>query len=81
MSPADAHTAALGRTYGPTAAEQANAMSELGEGLMAQLVTLSMDPTPFRCEQMAANLEGAKRAVLRLRERLQSEDADSDGHQ
>ena len=72
MSPAD-HVAAQAALYGLSAAEQANAMPDLGEGLMAQLVTLSMDPTPSRCEHMAANLEGARRAVLRLRERLIAE--------
>lgn len=73
MSPADAHTAALARLYGPSTETQSKALPDLGEGLRTQLENLSLDPTPARCEVVAANLDGARRAVLRLREGLVAE--------
>lgn len=54
----------------PPAAAQASTMPEIGSALDLQLTQLSMDPTPERCESVAANLDGARRAVLRLREAL-----------
>lgn len=73
MSAVDQHLAALGALYGPSPEAQAKALPEVGEGLQTQLANLSMDPTPARCEIVAANLEGARRAVLRLREGLLAE--------
>lgn len=55
-----------------TVDQQATALREIGRGLSTQLETLSGDPTASGCEQMAANLDGARRAVLRLREALMS---------
>lgn len=55
---------------GPTIDQQVAALPDIGRGLSAQLETLSGDPTAWGCEQMAANLDGARRAVLRLREAL-----------
>lgn len=57
----------------PSAEQQAAALPELGQGLSGQLETLSVDPTPWACETLAANLDGARRAVLRLREALMAE--------
>lgn len=56
--------------YGPSAAQHAAGLPDIGEGLLRQLESLSADPTPWSCEAMAANLDGARRAVLRLREAL-----------
>lgn len=61
------------RGLGPSAAAQAAALPDMADGLAGQLVTLSRDPEPWRCEQMALNLEGARLAVLRLRESLLAE--------
>ena len=55
---------------GPSIDQQAAALPDIGQGLASQLETLSGDPTAWGCEQMAANLDGARRAVLRLREAL-----------
>ena len=55
---------------GPTLADLARGMSEIGERLSAQLDELSVRTTPDGAEQLAINLDGARRAVLRLRERL-----------
>ena len=74
MNPADQHAAAQAALYGPSAATLAAQMVELGEGLAAQLADLARDPTPVRAELMSINLEGAKRAVLRLREAIQREE-------
>lgn len=70
---ADQHLAERATLYGPTAQEQASGLPEIGEGLATQLADLARDPTPVRAELMAINLEGAKRAVLRLREALERE--------
>ena len=59
--------------YGPTPQQQASALPDMAAGLVAQLETLARDPSPWACEQMAVNLEGARRAVLRLRESLLTE--------
>ena len=45
-------------------------LQDLAEGLHAQLTNLMMDPSPERCETVAANLDGARRAILRLRASL-----------
>jgi hypothetical protein len=45
-------------------------MGDIGERLHAQLDELSVRPTADGAEQLAINLGGAQRAVLRLRERL-----------
>lgn len=56
-----------------SAEQQAAGLPEIGDGLAAQLVALWRDPTPERCEAVAANLSGARMAVLRIREALLSE--------
>lgn len=66
------------RLRGPTADQQAQMLPDMAAGLAAQLDTLSRDPSPWACEQMAVNLESARRAVLRLRESLQSEQSPPD---
>lgn len=52
------------------AADLARSMVDIGYGLQAQLHELSARPTPDGAEILAANLAGAHRAVLRLREAL-----------
>lgn len=74
MSTADQHLAALAAAYGPSAAALAKQMVELGEALAAQLADLSRGPTAVRAEIMAINLDGARRAVLQLREAIQREE-------
>ena len=61
-----------------SAEAQAQALPDIGDTLAAQLVNLSRDPTPWGCELMASNLEGARRAVLRLRQALVSEQTPPD---
>lgn len=58
MAP-DQYLAAQAALYGPSATEQAKGLPDIYR-----------DPTPERCGRMAANLGGAQRAVLRLREAL-----------
>lgn len=64
--------------YGPTAEQQATGMPEIGDGLQTQLVELWRYPTVERCETVAANLMGARSAVLRLREALLREQTPPD---
>ena len=56
--------------YGPSAAALANTMTDMGEDLSAQCQALHRDSTVEACESLAANLDGARRAVLRLKESL-----------
>lgn len=56
--------------YGPSADQLTSGLPEIGEGLQTQLVELWRDPTPERCEAVAANLGGARGSVLRLRDAL-----------
>lgn len=76
MTPTQQAVAAMTALYAPSAAAQAKTMPEIGAALDAQLVALSMDPTPERCAEVAANLDGARRAVLRLREATMRNGAD-----
>lgn len=45
-------------------------LAEVGEGILEQLIALAESPSPGRAAAVAANLEGARLAVLRLREHL-----------
>jgi hypothetical protein len=51
----------------------ARLLPDVGDGLAAQCANLARDPTPHGCELLAANLNGAARFVLRLREGLLAE--------
>lgn len=62
--------------YGPQSAQLASSLPDVGEGLAAQLTELGHRPTVEGAEQLAANLDGARRAVLRLRESLIREGTD-----
>ncbi|KAF1717914.1 hypothetical protein CSC74_03130 [Pseudoxanthomonas yeongjuensis] len=59
--------------YGPSVATLANTMPDMGEAISTQCQALRRDPTVDACEVLAANLDGARRAVLRLREALMRE--------
>lgn len=56
--------------YGPSAATLATTMPDMGEAISTQCQALHRDPTVDACEVLAANLDGARRAVLRLRDAL-----------
>ena len=45
-------------------------LAEVGDCLREQLIVLSENPSPGRAAAVAANLEGARLAVMRLREHL-----------
>ena len=53
--------------YKPTVVLPAHDLRDLADSLQGQMVALTEDPTPERCEAIAANLDGARRAVLRVR--------------
>ncbi len=59
--------------YGPPAADLARGLAEVGEGIAGQLAELSARPSPDAAERAARNLEGARFACLKLRERLLAE--------
>lgn len=72
MTAAD-HMAALARLYGMDADALRRSLPDLGDGLHSQLVALHDAPSQSACEQLAANLEGARRYVLRLAEAIRAE--------
>jgi len=65
--------------YAPSAAAQAKTLPDIADALHTQLCDLSVDPTPERAEAVAANLVGAHRAILKLREALLREQEVPDG--
>ncbi len=65
---------------GPAVSSVAGALPEIGDGLNCQLVELWRHPTIERCEAVAANLGGARMAVLRLKEALTIEQDRERGH-
>lgn len=48
-------------------------LPDLGDGLHAQLQALYDTPSESACEQLAANLDGARRFVLRLADAMHKE--------
>ena len=68
MKPADAVLYAA--LYAPTSAELRLSLPGIAKGLYAQLDELYEHPSIVACDRLAANLSGAARAVLRLREAL-----------
>lgn len=70
MTATEQHLAAYAALYGQSVAQMANALPDMGDGLAAQCKALQRDPSIQECERLAANLDGARRAVLRLREQL-----------
>lgn len=48
-------------------------MADIGDALRDQLHALASDPSPDRAADVAANLDGARRAVLCLREAVIAE--------
>jgi hypothetical protein len=72
MTGADA-ARAYAALYGPSAADLCRSIPDVADGLHGQLCELSARPTVDGAEQLASNLDGARRAVLRLRERLLAE--------
>jgi hypothetical protein len=59
--------------YGPSADELRRSLPEIGDGLQVQLHELYARPDPTAADQLAANLDGARRAVLRLAETIRRE--------
>ncbi|MGY6517380.1 MAG: hypothetical protein ACXIUZ_01570 [Lysobacteraceae bacterium] len=66
------HLSAMRALYGQPATDLARPLVEIGEALAAQCSDLQRDLSPDRCERLAANLQGAARHVLRVREALLS---------
>jgi len=65
--------AAYAALYAPSASHLARALPDIGEGLQAQFLALHAMPATHACELLAANLDGARLAVLKLREALARE--------
>lgn len=55
---------------GPDADTLRRGLADIGEGIAAQMAALEAMATPERAERCAYNLDGARIAVLRLRESL-----------
>jgi hypothetical protein len=59
--------------YGPSVEELRVSLPEIGDGLQAQLHELYSYPDPTAADQLAANLDSARRALLRLAEATRRE--------
>lgn len=68
-----APTAMYAALYGPSADELRRSLPEIGDGLQAQLHEIYFRPEPAAAERQAANLDGTRRAVLRLAEAIRRE--------
>lgn len=79
MSRSADHVAALALLYGMDADSLRRALPDLADGLHAQLLALHDGPSESACEQLALNLEGARRFVLRLAEAIHAEVPNGNG--
>lgn len=77
MTATEQHLAALGRLYGQDAESLLRDLPNIGCGLEAQCRELSLRPSAAGAEILASNLDGARRHVLRIAERLRAE---GEGH-
>ena len=73
MTSTEAAVAIMARLYGPDAETQRRGMPEIADGLHTQLCELYACPSAHAAETLAANLEGARRAVLRYADTLRRE--------
>lgn len=64
--------------YGPSCEELRRTLPDIGEHLQHAFGDLHACPTPHDADRLAVELDGARRAVLRFRERLLAEER-SDG--
>lgn len=67
--------AAYAALYAPNAEDLRRSLPEIADRLHLQVMQLHEHPSAEFCAQLAANLGGAQRAVLRFRERLLAEGA------
>ena len=58
------------RLYTPPASDLIKNLTDLGDGLAGQFAALQRSPTAPGCEQLATNLQGASRVVMRIRQGL-----------
>jgi hypothetical protein len=70
-----AELAARRSLYAVDAADLLKPLPEVGESLAAQLCELVRCPTPERAERLAMELEGVKRLIARVREKMLQEAA------
>lgn len=68
MTATEAAVAVMARLYGPDAETQRRGLPEIADALHTQLCELYARPSATAAEAVAANLDGARRAVLRLAE-------------
>lgn len=73
MTDTEAALAVWARLYGPDAETQRRGLPEIADGLSSQLHELYARPSASDADAVAANLEGARRAVLRYAETLRRE--------
>lgn len=61
---------AMRSLYATPASAIAKALPDIGDGLAAQCAELARNPTAPGCDQLAANLEGTRAHLVRLRAAL-----------
>jgi hypothetical protein len=64
--------------YGPSSEELRRSLAGIGDHLQQALEELHTRPSPDAADRLSIELEGARRAVVRFRERLLAEER-SDG--
>ena len=70
------HYAALQALYGVTSNDLLRSLPDMAEGLHTQLHELQRAPSASAAEQLAINLEGARRALQRIADTLRREGVD-----
>lgn len=73
MTSTEAALAVMARLYGPDAETQRRGLPEIADGLHTQLCELYARPSAFDAETVAANLDGARRALMRYADTLRRE--------
>lgn len=71
MNPRDTDIAR--RLYTLPVFDLINNLTDLGDGLAGQFAELQRSPTASGCEQLATNLQGASRVVMRICEGLMAD--------
>ncbi len=70
--------AAYASLYAPTVEDLRRGLPEIADGLQVQLLELYARPSAPAAEMLAANLDGARRAVLRLADAIRREGVDGE---
>lgn len=60
--------------YGPTTAELTRALPDIGDGVVAALLTLHRDPSAHAAEAAAIRMDGVRRHCLQLADAIRRDE-------